>query len=265
MHGILSRILLMTTASLLLAACSGPKGPSDEERLADRAALSEILRPEPKRPNPYDNCLDSMPDGCRKMHINYLGATLGRVFNDSNHVQLAAARRIGIRPVKTVSDIWQPDKPIRKIESCEYYLVDELTHSMPYLVGEAACLLDDIGRAFHDSLQSRGGGAYRLKITSVLRTPASVARLRRRNVNAVEMSTHLYGTTFDISYAKFICDNDSLPRSQEDLKNLLGEVLFDLKQAERCYIKYERKQGCFHITARPPKQAIDNNSTISTL
>lgn len=252
MHGSLRRILLLTAATLLLTACSGPEGPTEAERLADRAALSEMLRPEPKRPNPYDSCLDSMPDGCRKMHINYLGGTLGRVFNDSNHVQLAAARLIGIRPVQTMADIWQPDRPLRRIESCEYYLVDELTHSMPYLVEEAAGLLDDIGQAFHDSLQSRGGGAYRLKITSVLRTPASVARLRRRNANAVEESTHLYGTTFDISYAKFICDNDSLPRSQEDLKNLLGEVLYDLKQAERCYIKYERKQACFHITARPP-------------
>ena len=28
------------------------------------------------------------------------------------------------------------------------------------------------------------------------------------------------------------------------------EVLRDLKQAGRCYVKYELKQGCFHITTR---------------
>lgn len=122
---------------------------------------------------------------------------------------------------------------------------------MPYLVPEAAALLRDVGRGFNDSLAARGGGAYRVKVTSVLRTPVTVKKLRRRNVNAVATSAHLYGTTFDISYAKFICDSDTLPRTQEDLKNLLAEVLADLRNRNRCYVKYERKQACFHITVRP--------------
>ena len=29
-----------------------------------------------------------------------------------------------------------------------------------------------------------------------------------------------------------------------------SEVLRDARLAKRCYIKYERKQGCFHITTR---------------
>jgi len=31
---------------------------------------------------------------------------------------------------------------------------------------------------------------------------------------------------------------------------VLSEVLRDLRKAEKCYIKYELKQGCFHITTR---------------
>ena len=116
---------------------------------------------------------------------------------------------------------------------------------------EASRLLHDIGQAFNDSLQARGGGAYRLKVTSLLRTPATVSRLRRVNRNATGESAHSYGTTFDISYSKFICDNDSLPRTFEDLKNLLGEVLLRFKQEGRCYVVMERRQACFHITARP--------------
>lgn len=248
--------------AICFAAVSCGPGKEDAERcLLDRAELSEMLRPVPLRTNIYEEHLDSMPDGCVKMKINYLGGYLARVFNDSNHVHLEAARLIGIDPIEDAADAWNIRRPVVKIASCENYYVDDLTHSMPFLVPEAAMLLDDIGRSFRDSLSSRGGGAYRIKVTSVLRTPATVKALRRRNGNAVEESTHLYGTTFDISYSQFICDDDSLARSQEDLKNLLGEVMNDLKRHGRCYVKYERKQACFHVTARGG----NDSGTVSTL
>ena len=203
----------------------------------------------------YYEALDSMPDlGCVKMKINPIGGTLGRVFNDSNYVQLEAAQQIGIKPVGSFKDVWKIDKPIRKVETCREYYIDNLSFSMPYLVPEAADLLTEIGSRFNDSLVARGGGNYRLKVTSILRSNSTVSRLRRRNVNAVEASAHMFGTTFDISYAKFICDSVTVPRTQEDLKNLLAEVLKELRDQEKCYVKYERKQGCFHITARPNKE-----------
>lgn len=248
-------ILTFVAACTLMAACGSDGARQDEALRADceleLAKLSSMLRPVSLYAQPYDFLLDSMPPGGRKMHINYLGATLGRVFNDSNYLHMQAARAIGIRPVDSAPKAWHSRRPLVKIVSNQDFYVDNLTHSMPYLVPEGAALLHDIGRAFNDSLRSRGGGAYRIKVTSVLRTPATVKALRRRNRNAVEESTHLYGTTFDISYIRFACDNDSLPRTQEDLKNLLGEVLHDLRRQGRCYVKYERKQACFHITARP--------------
>lgn len=115
---------------------------------------------------------------------------------------------------------------------------------------KARDLLRDIGAAFNDSLAARGGGSYRVKVTSVLRTRSLVKNLRRRNRNAVDTSAHLFATTFDISYAKFICDSLTVPRTQEDLKNLLAEVVEAQRARGRCYVKYERKQACFHITAR---------------
>ena len=36
----------------------------------------------------------------------------------------------------------------------------------------------------------------------------------------------------------------------DTLKMVLSEVLRDLRKADRCYVKYELRQGCFHITAR---------------
>lgn len=186
-----------------------------------------------------------------KLHINPLGGSLGKVFNDLNAIQLTAARTLGIRPIESLHAAWTLDHPLEKIESNPLYHVDSLTHSVPFLVPEAARLLADVGQRFNDTLAARGGGDYRIKVTSVLRTSHAVTSLRKRNINATQESTHQYGTTFDISYVDFINDTLTVPRSQEDLKNLLGEILKELRDENRCYVKYERKQGCFHITARP--------------
>mgnify|MGYP000255442637 FL=1 len=92
-------------------------------------------------------------------------------------------------------------------------------------------------------------------MTSVLRTQDDVKRLRRRNGNASPNSAHFYGTTFDVSWKRFqkIEDEDGRPLqdvSADTLKLVLSEVLRDLRKADKCYIKYELKQGCFHITTR---------------
>lgn len=201
-------------------------------------------------------CFDSMPDaGCVRLRVGRVGY-LGRTFNDSNYIHMQAAMALGIDPIEKVSQVWNTRRPVVRIASCRDFYVDSLTHSLPYLVPEAAELLHDIGRSFRDTLRARGGGDYRVKVTSVLRTRSSVARLRRRNRNAVDTSAHQYGTTFDISHFKFICDSArTVARTQEDLKNLLGEILLAYRDAGRCYVKYERKQSCFHITARPAEAA----------
>ena len=81
-------------------------------------------------------------------------------------------------------------------------------------------------------------------------THLAVSKLRRRNINATANSAHRYGTTFDISYIRFFSDTVTVERTQEDLKNLLGEILKSVRDENKCYVKFERKQGCFHITAR---------------
>ena len=245
------REMLAACVLLVIAAACGRSGGDGEwadKAVYPDASLAEILSP--RAHNPWEAHLDSAPDaGCQRIRLRHIGPLM-RLFNDSNRVQLEAARAIGIRPIEKPEDAWTLSRPLVPVRSCRQYYVDELRHSYPYLVPEAARLLADIGQAFNDSLQARGGGAYRLKVTSLLRTPATVGRLRRVNRNASGESTHVYGTTFDISYSRFICDDDSLPRTFEDLKNLLGEVLLDLKNSGRCYVKMERRQACFHITTR---------------
>ena len=185
----------------------------------------------------------------RSIRVNNIGA-LGKVFNDSNYLQLQAARELGIDPIEDLSYAYFMKRPLVKVKSNEFYQIDSLRHSLPYLVPEAADLLEEIGKNFIDSLHGRGGDSYKIKVTSLLRTPETVGRLRRVNINATDSSTHQYATTFDISYTNFYCLDPNRQINQGDLKNLLGEVLKDLRDKGRCYVKYEYKTGCYHVTAK---------------
>ncbi len=201
----------------------------------------------------YEPTPPPSPDaGCIKLRIRPIGGSLGAVFKDINDEHLAAAQQSGFSPIFTNNDAWNNPHDLVRLRSNSLYFLDSLTHSYPYLTENSALLLEEIGRRFTDTLAARGGGRYRFKVTSVLRTEATVGRLRRVNRNASANSAHCYGTTFDISYAKFVCDDSTdTRRTNEDLKNLLGEVLADLRSQGRCKVKHERRQGCFHITALP--------------
>ena len=180
-----------------------------------------------------------------------------RSFNDLNDVQLATAKRIGIRPIASREEAEDEVESayLTRIASCERYDVDSLTHSIPYLIPKASALLDTIGVNFLDSLRHKGLNPNKVIVTSVLRTKDDVKRLRRTNGNASLNSCHFYGTTFDISWKRFTKVEHPEGRPMQDvsadtLKLVLSEVLRDLRKADRCYVKYELRQGCFHITAR---------------
>ena len=176
------------------------------------------------------------------------------VFNDSNSVQLEVAEEVGITPITDMASAWNISKPLKLVASCENYYLEELTHSFPFLVPEAHGLLNEIGTEFNKRLWERSKSKYRIKVTSVLRTPATIRDLMKKNRNAVATSAHQYATTFDISYSKFIQDQRENPCSFANLADLLSEVLQDLQEQGRCYVKYEAKQSCFHITVRPSKK-----------
>ena len=176
-------------------------------------------------------------------------------FPDTNAVQLAAALKWGVSPVKNREDAEARKRELVYIGSNPYYHVDPLYSSIPYLVPHAADLLQDIGEAFFDSLYVKGLPLHRIIVTSVLRSQEDVAKLRRRNGNATENSCHLYGTTVDICYNRYetVEDPDGPSRRavrNDTLKWVLSEVLRDMREQGRVYIKYEVKQGCFHMTVR---------------
>lgn len=199
----------------------------------------------------YLRHLDKMPEPTQRIKVNYFG-NLRPFFNDSNYVHWSEAERIGIRPLTDTRSHWQLDRPIVKITTCADFFLDTLIYSRPYLVPEAAATLHEIGHRFRDTIAARGGGDYRIKVTSLLRTPQTVKRLRRRNRNAIDSSVHQLATTFDISYASFVASSPEPARSVDDLKGILAEVLKAMREENKILVKYEVGQPCFHITARKP-------------
>lgn len=175
-------------------------------------------------------------------------------FPDSQEVHLVYAERHGVKPVANRAEAEKRKGELVYVGADPYFSVDDMRNGAPYLVPRAARLVHDIGRSFFDSLYVKGIPLHRFIITSALRTEDDVERLRVRNGNATERSCHLFGTTVDIAQNRYqTVQTPGNPRravSNDTLKWVLSEVLRDYREAGRCCIKYEVKQGCFHITVK---------------
>lgn len=177
-------------------------------------------------------------------------------FPDVQDVQIVAAKRYGVSPVANRAEAEQRKSELLYVGANPYYEIDpRMNRSIPYLVPRASRLLEHISRRFLDSLAVKQIPLHKIIVTSVLRTEEDVARLTRYNHNALDQSCHRYGTTFDISYNRFhtVCPPSEEERRavrNDSLKFVLSEVLRDIREDGLCYIKYEVKQGCFHITVR---------------
>ena len=172
-------------------------------------------------------------------------------FNDLQSKQIVSAQKLGIIPLNVRSDVAayltqsEQNKKLIKISSNSMYYVRGLTHSVPYLVPKAETLLSDIAREF----QVISGTNSRFEVTSVLRTKEDIKKLQGSNANATTNSCHLYGTTFDISYARFRTDVLH-PKSNAELREALAQAVYNLREQGRCLVKFEKKQKCYHITVR---------------
>ncbi len=197
------------------------------------------------------------PDGeTVPFHPIYSVPSFRGTFPDVQDVQIQAARRLGVSPVQNRRQAEERKEELVYVGSNPYYCIDSrMKSSIPYLVPPAATLLQTIGRNYLDSLYVKGIPLHRIIVSSVLRTEEDVARLRKHNVNASPESCHRFGTTFDICYNRYSTvsppDEPRRRAVQNDTpKWVLAEVLRDVRRQELCYIKYEVKQGCFHITVR---------------
>ena len=236
-------LLMLCSLSAVVLLITGVYGLRGVCHFHFREFITEAVTIAPKMEKPNRN-----PDlkDRRDPYRNY-----PKLFNDLNDIQLIAARANGTPHTLTIEELEVGKYGLKRIETNELYKVDPLTHSAPYLVPKAKDFLDDLGEAFQDSLYNRGyDRRHRFIVTSVYRTENHIKRLRRSgNVNASKNSCHQYGTTVDITYVRF--DKPEEYRANDPkLLQLLMQTVYDMHQAGRCYVKYERKQSCLHITIR---------------
>ena len=243
-------VAMLIVAISCLPSCKEEKHYHD---YFDQSQLDVIATIGKQRPKLQDRHLDydtSWMDetGAHHLLVNPLPDKYDSLFVDVNPVQYPHARRNGIEPIKTLHDAYRLREPLVKIQTCEAYYLDTLTHSMPYLVPKAAKVLEEIGCAFADSVMAHGGSQYRIVVTSCTRSYYTVGKLLKVNRNASPTSCHMYGTTFDLSWTHYEPYNNDFRINREDLKNILGHVLLDFQLNKRCTVLHEKGQCCFHIT-----------------
>ncbi len=221
------------TASTLADSCSVAENLATEER-GRRTAMSGHVKAHP-----------------------ILGVyNYGKTFPDLQDVQIKAAKKNGVRPPRNRKEAESRKDELVYVGLSPYFHVDaNMRNSIPYLVPKASVLLNRIGRNFYDSLYVKGIPLHKIVVSSVLRSEEDVKHLAKTNVNASKESCHRYGTTFDICYTRFhtVSPPDGPSRRvvrDDTLKFVLSEVLRDLREQEQCYVKYEVKQSCFHVTVR---------------
>lgn len=229
---------------------------ADSARLEKKSPSASRKVAGPQTPTRYADVWDEFA-GMEKPTYHRIRGVVSyhKEFPDLQDTQLVAAKRWGVAPVPNRQAAEARKDELVYIGSCPYYSIDKrMNASIPYLVPRASELLQTIGRNFLDSLAVKGIPLHRIVVSSVLRTEEDVTKLQRRNPNATEQSCHLFGTTFDISYTTY--ETVTPPGEQrravrnDSLKYVLSEVLRDLRKQERCFIKHEVKQPCFHITTR---------------
>jgi hypothetical protein len=196
--------------------------------------------------------------------------------------QMARARSLGVKPRDSahVAALLADGTLVALEDSTPVWVLRDLDYSAPYVTPDTRRLLQRVGERFQARLREMGLPDYRLEVSSVLRTPADQAALRRVNPNAAAgESSHEYGTTLDVLYASYAAPADHgvaydtagvawlephldrivaallesvAARNSREMQAILGGVLTELQRAGDVMVTLERQQPVYHFTlARP--------------
>jgi len=185
--------------------------------------------------------------------LDYRQKEFSRKLNDRLVNYSAQAKRNGIQPCKTESDIRKRvrEGKLVKVRTSRMFIVDKLTYSYPYVTKDTRALIEEIGERFREKTSKKGLSGSKFIITSMTRKTESIKSLRKFNMNASENSPHQYGNAFDISYKRILARKMVLTNCDEKyLKEALAEVIWQLRAEKKCWATYERGQSCFHVVAR---------------
>jgi len=132
--------------------------------------------------------------------------------------------------------------------------------------------LVNLGKEFQKTLASRGfNGKVKFAVTSALRGEDYQKSLRKRNRNAVALSSHAFGISFDVFFDEYFVVIDKPEESfvtessrlddlrgqsgyllggalRRQFKAAMAETLIRLQDEGKLYVILEKRQRCFHVT-----------------
>jgi hypothetical protein len=192
---------------------------------------------------------------------------------DVNAEQIATARRLGIRPsgAGQIEQLRREGRLVALGDSTAFWVLRDMDHSVPYVTPDARAMLTELGRRFQARLARLGLPAYRMKVTSALRTDETQADLRRINSYASRtVSAHEFGTTMDVSHERFAVPADARPAGdaalemervmleevgKEHAKALqaeLGRAIAEMRDGGALHVMMENLQPVYHMTVARP-------------
>ena len=185
LQGFLVAVLILACLRWAFPEIAAPMSPSEPETAADSLQTAALADAKPaEKPatkpaaKPAEKPAAKPAAKGKKPHRILSVPSYTAAFPDTNAVQLVAAQKWGVTPVKNREDAESRKRELVYIGSNPYFHVDPLYSSIPYLVPRAAVLLQDIGQAFFDSLYVKGVPFHKLIVTSVLRSQDDVVKLR---------------------------------------------------------------------------------------
>lgn len=166
-----------------------------------------------------------------------------QLFTDGISVHELAYKKEGIKSQKNSLELnnLKSKGVLKKITTNDNYIVRDMDYSDPLLLTKAADLLTNISRLYRSEIDKAGLKYVPFEITSATRTIESVKKLQQENNNAIKNSAHLKGKTFDIGYINFA----NYPKQRA----IFISILKSFREENKCFVKYEIGQKCFHITA----------------
>ena len=163
------------------------------------------------------------------------------VFVDNVKRHEQAYENDGIKPQKNsrgLKKLLRSGK-LKTVKTNEFYSIDDLQHSRPYLMPKAVVFLRDLSKTYSNKCKKKTLPYVPFMISSLTRTTTDVMELVQVNKNAIPNSSHLKGKTFDVNYRAF-------NQNKKQIKCFIA-ALSELRNKKRCFVKFERN-GCLHIT-----------------
>lgn len=171
---------------------------------------------------------------------------ISKELNDKYSNYKGVPQKNGIKPCDNLKDVSNRD--LVEINSNKYYRVMHMDYGLPKLTPNAKKLIDTLGLLFQQKLIGTQYEGAKFNVTSALRTIPQQRALMKINTNAIVKSAHLHGTTFDIKHDEFYLPMGRLTKcNNKELREILAEVLFELRKQKLCFVTIEYKQPCFHI------------------